>query len=84
MVTRLCLGNFRCLNTFGHRPGRRELIPGSTGSGKSPLLDALLRLRQFVSKGALLDEFLILPQRTRRLEQRQITIELEAELEGAR
>lgn len=84
MLSRLYLDNFRCFVNFEYRPGRRELILGGNGSGKSSLLDALLVLRQFVVKGDLFDDFHILGQRTRWLDQRQITGELDAELNGGR
>src|SRR5271165_3569439 len=84
MLSRLYLDNFRCFVNFEYRPGRRELMLGSNGSGKSSLLDALLVIRQFVVKGDLFDDFNILSQRTRWLDQRQITGELEAELDGGK
>ena len=46
------------------------------------LVDALLILRQFVVRGDAFDEYFILGQRTRWLDQREITAELEAELDG--
>jgi len=84
MLTRLYLDNFRCFVNFEHRPARKELIFGRNGSGKSSLLDALLFLRQFVMKGDVFDDFYILAQRTRWLDQRQITGEIEAELDGGK
>lgn len=84
MVTRLYIDNFRCFVNFEHRPAARELILGRNGSGKSSLLDSLLFLRQVVAKGDVFDEFAILGQRTRWLDQRQITGELEAELDGGK
>ncbi len=83
MLTRLYLDNFRCFVNFEHRPARRELILGRNGSGKSSFLDALLFLRQFIAKGDVFDDFLVLSQRTRWLNQPQQTCELEAELDGA-
>ena len=84
MLTRLYLDNFRCFVNFEHKPARRELILGRNGSGKSSFVDALLLLRQFVVKGDVFDEHSILGQRTRWLDKRQITAELEAELEGGK
>ena len=81
MVTRLYIDNFRCFVNFEHKPFSRELIIGRNGSGKSSLLDILLRLRQFAVKGDPLDGTFILAQRTRWLDQSQITAELEVELE---
>lgn len=82
MLTRLYIDNFRCFVNFEYKPARRQLILGSNGSGKSSLLDALLLLRQFVAKGDIFDDFFVLSQRTRWLNQRQQTCELEAELGG--
>jgi energy-coupling factor transporter ATP-binding protein EcfA2 len=82
MLTRLYIDNFRCFVNFEHKPARRELILGTNGSGKSSFLDALLLLRQFVTKGDIFDDFFILGQRTRWLNQPQQTFELEASLDG--
>lgn len=84
MLTRLYIDNFRCFANFEHRPARRELILGRNGSGKSSLVDALLLVRQFVVKGDALDDHYLLNQRTRWLEQRRLTFELEAEIEGGK
>jgi AAA15 family ATPase/GTPase len=73
---------FRCFVNFEHKPARRELIRGANGSGKSSFLDALLLLRQFVTKGDILNDFYVLSQRTRWLNQPQQTHELEATLNG--
>ncbi len=83
MLTRIYLDNFRCFVKFEHRPARRELILGPNGSGKSSLLDALLTVRQFViDEEDVLDRLLL--QRTRWLDQRDMTCELEAELADGR
>jgi hypothetical protein len=50
------------------------------GSGKSSLLDVLLFLRQFVTRGDTLDSFPVLLQRTRWLDKSQLIFELEATL----
>jgi predicted ATPase len=84
MLTRLYIDNFRCFVNFEHKPARRELILGSNGSGKSSFLDAMLLLRQFVTKGDIFDEFFILAHRTRWLNQTQQTWELEAILDDSR
>ena len=82
MLTRVYIDNFRCFVKFEHRPARKELILGSNGSGKSSLVDALLILRQLVIKGDGFEAPNILGQRTRWSNQREITAELEAELDG--
>jgi predicted ATPase len=85
MLTRLYIDNFRCFVNFEYRPAhRKQLILGRNGSGKSSLMDALLLLRQFAVRGDVFDEFFILNQRTRWLNQPQQTCELEAVLEGTR
>jgi len=84
MLTRVYIDNFRCFVNFEHKPGKRELILGSNGSGKSSFLDALLLLRQFVTKGDVFDDFFILAQRTRWMNRPQVTWELEAALDGGR
>jgi AAA domain, putative AbiEii toxin, Type IV TA system len=81
MLTRLYLDNFRCFVNFEYRPGRKQLILGRNGSGKSSLLDALLLLRQFAVRGDIFDDFSILNQRTRWLSKSQQTCELEADLD---
>jgi ABC-type molybdenum transport system ATPase subunit/photorepair protein PhrA len=84
MLTRLYIDNFRCFVNFEHKAARRQLILGANGSGKSSFLDALVLLRQFVTKGDIFDDFFILGQRTRWLNQPQQTWEVEAELDGGR
>jgi predicted ATP-dependent endonuclease of OLD family len=84
MLTRLYIDNFRCFVNFEHKPARRELILGANGSGKSSFMDALLLLRQFVTKGEIFNDFYILNQRTRWLNQPQQTHELEATLDRSR
>jgi predicted ATPase len=84
MLTRLYVDNFRCLVDFEYRPSSRELILGRNGSGKSSFLSALLLLRQFVSRGDLLDDYSLLGQRTRWLGKIEIAAEIEAELNGGK
>lgn len=83
MLTRLYIDNFRCFVNFEHKPAKRQLILGANGSGKSSFLDALLLLRQFVTKGDIYDQY-ILSRRTRWLNQPNLTWELEAVLDGGR
>jgi predicted ATPase len=82
MLTRLYIDNFRCFVNFEYRPARRQLIVGRNGSGKSTLVDGLLLLRQFVVRGDTFDQFPVLNQRTRWLNQARVTFEVEAELDG--
>jgi AAA15 family ATPase/GTPase len=84
MLTRLYLDNFKCFVNFEHRPARKELIFGRNGSGKSSLLDALLLLRLFVVRGDVFDDYALLGQRTRWMNKREMTFELEAELGGGK
>ena len=84
MLTRLYIDNFRCFVNFEYKPSRRQLILGPNGSGKSSLVQALLLLRQLVVRGDIFDDFNILSQRTRWLNQPRVTGELEAELDGGR
>jgi len=48
MLTRVYINNFRCLVDFEFRPGRRQLIMGANGSGKSSFMDTLLFLRRLL------------------------------------
>jgi len=84
MLTRLYVDNFRCFENFEYRPSRKQLIFGTNGTGKSSMIDAVLFLRQVVIAGAPLDEFHMQGQRTRWLSRTKQTMELEAELDGAR
>ena len=54
MLTRLYIDNFRCFVNFEYRPRRTELIIGRNGCGKSSMMDALVYLRHFITRG---DEF---------------------------
>ena len=82
MLTRIYIDNFRCFVNFEYRPARRQVIIGANGSGKSSLLDALLFLRQIFVRGDVFEEFFVLNQRTRWLNQPRLTCEVEAALEG--
>jgi predicted ATPase len=83
MLTKLYIDNFRCFVNFEYRPGRRELILGHNGSGKSSLVDAFLFLRRFATSGYIIEDGLgILNERTRWMNQRQQTWELAALLGG--
>lgn len=58
MLKRLYIDNFRCFVNFEYKPGRKQLLLGANGSGKSSLLDAIRALRAFI--GARGDAFEIL------------------------
>lgn len=81
MLSRIYIDNFSCFVNFEQKPARKQLILGRNGSGKSSFLDTLLLIRQFVTKGDVLDDFFVLSKRTRWLDQSQQICEIEAELE---
>lgn len=82
MLTRIYLDNFRAFVNFEYLPARKQLIIGRNGAGKSSLLDALFLVRQFAINGEKIEDY-ILTQRTRWMEQRQQTCEIEATLDGS-
>ena len=82
MLTRLFIDNYRCFVNFEYKPLPKQLILGSNGAGKSSLVDALLLIRQFVTKGDAFSDLFMPTQRTRWLSRPQMTFELEAALEG--
>lgn len=47
-IARLYLNNYRCFVNFELRPGRRSLLLGYNGSGKSSVLDAFDAIRDLV------------------------------------
>lgn len=49
MLRRFYIDNYRCFVNFELRPGRRSLIVGDNGSGKSSLFDALGGLQDLLS-----------------------------------
>jgi AAA15 family ATPase/GTPase len=83
MLTRIYIDNFRCFVNFEYRPKSRQLILGRNGSGKSSLLTALLLVRQLVTRGDKMDDFFILNQRTRWMNQPKQTCELDVTIEDA-
>src|ERR1700728_4182041 len=84
MLTRLYIDNFRCFEKFEWKPGRKQLILGRNGTGKSSLMDALQFLVDIVARGERIDERFKLNQRTRWLDQREQTFEMEAQLSGGK
>ena len=85
MLTRLYIDNFRCFVNFEYRPRRTELIIGRNGCGKSSMMDALLCLRQFITRGDEFDAVApMMAMRTRWQKQTQQTFEIEATLDQRR
>lgn len=82
MLTRLYIDNFRCFEKFDWRPGRKQLILGRNGTGKTSLMEALECLVEVVARGERVDRWFELSQRTRWLDQATQVFELEARLEG--
>src|SRR5580658_7019862 len=82
MLTRLYIDNFRCFERFEWKDiGRKQLILGRNGTGKTSLVDALHYMAVF-ARGGPVDRLFKLSQRTRWLEQPEQTFELEAQLQG--
>ena len=83
MLTRLYIDNFRCFVDFEFKPGRRNLILGRNGTGKTSLLGALFMLRQFAISGSPVAELFGLNQRTRWLKGRPAqTYQIDASIGG--
>jgi predicted ATPase len=82
MLTRLYIDNFRCFEKFEWRPGRKQLILGRNGSGKSSFMDALLFLCEVAVRGERIEKWFKLEQRTRWLDQAWQSFEIEAQLSG--
>lgn len=80
MLTRLYVDNFRCFVNFEYRPGKKQLVLGENGSGKTSLMEAMLLIRQFVVLGDQADSQFPAWSKTRWLSQARQTFELEADL----
>jgi predicted ATPase len=48
MLTRVYIDNFRSFVNFEYTPGKKQLLLGANGSGKSSLLDAIRYLKKFI------------------------------------
>jgi len=83
MLTRLYIDNFKCFVNFEYKPGQRQLILGSNGSGKSSLMDALFLLRQFLVVGEKTEILFNSSDRTKWMNQLNQRFELEATVEGS-
>ena len=81
MLTRLYIDNFRCFEKFEWRPGRKQLILGRNGTGKTSLMDALGAVCRAAS-GDRIEQCFKLSQRTRWLDQPEQVFEIEARLVG--
>jgi len=82
MLTRLYINNFKCFVDFEYRPGQRQLVLGGNGSGKSSLMEALQRLRLFLTGVEKVEMVFSASDRTRWLHMLPQQFELEAELGG--
>lgn len=82
MLTRVYIDNFRCLQNFEVRFGRRNLILGGNGAGKSSLVHAMYLLRQFAvaNRSDAVEEIFI--GLSRPTSERRQTFEVEAVLDG--
>jgi hypothetical protein len=81
MLTRLYIDNFRCFEEFEYRPGRKQLIVGPNGTGKSSFMEALMFLRRFGQDGVLADALPAM-QPTLWASRKKQVFELEAALGG--
>lgn len=83
MLRRVYIDNFRCFVHFELQLDRPCLLLGGNGSGKSSLMDALQRVRQFVVVGRWAEDCFPLREHTRWVANPRQTIELDFEPEGA-
>ena len=84
MLTRLYIDNFRCFEKFEWRPGRKQLILGRNGTGKTSLIEVLQSIHATAVDGERVEKWFKLNRRTRWLQQREQIFEIEAELKGGR
>jgi predicted ATPase len=83
MLTRLYIDNFKCFVGFEYKPGRRQLILGGNGSGKSSLMDAFLLLQRFLVFGRKTEDVFLATDRTKWMDELKQTFEVEATLAGS-
>lgn len=82
MLTRLYIDNFRCFEKFEWKPGRKQLILGRNGTGKSSLMDVVRLVKQFTENGETAERLFPWTQRTIWSDQMEQTLEIEASLEN--
>lgn len=82
MLTRLYIDNFRCFEKFEWKPGRKQLILGGNGTGKSSFMDALLFLCEVAVRVERVERWFKLEQRTRWVNQASLILEVGALLNG--
>lgn len=81
MVQRIYIDNFRCFTNFELQLGQRALLLGANGSGKSSLMEALHRIRQFVVEGRPTEECFPIRERTRWMTNPRQTFEVDIALD---
>jgi ATPase subunit of ABC transporter with duplicated ATPase domains len=82
MLTRLYIDNFRCFEKFEWKPGRKQLILGRNGCGKTSLMDAVKGLIAFAAYGDRVDRSFRESDRTKWLNQPSQAFGLEADVDG--
>lgn len=82
MLTRLYIDNFRCFEKFEWKPGRKVLILGRNGTGKTSLMEAVGAILKTGARGERIDRQFKLSYRTRWMKQREQTFEVEARIRG--
>ncbi len=82
MLTRIRIGNYRCLVGFDWKPAAFNLILGPNGAGKSSLLDVLHAIYRLASGWATVDDLFPVEYRNRDEPQRPQTFLLEATVDG--
>jgi energy-coupling factor transporter ATP-binding protein EcfA2 len=81
MLTRLYIDNFRCFEKFEWRPGRKQLILGRNGTGKTSVSTALVCVREVAQRGERV-ELVFASSRARWMDQTDQVFEIEAQLKG--
>jgi predicted ATPase len=84
MLTMIKIENFRGFGRFTLRLGPKQLIMGPSGSGKTTVFEVLGMLRDFIIRGFAADDVFKLENRTRWLESKTQTFELETTFNGSK